>query len=282
MRIGSDGQTAAPVPAATQKPWGAERLPWPVQVAHFAIHRRILRGALKRQILRLLPHAQDVVDVRVDGVKMRCHVTDNKTEEAIAGPNKSAAKQNIDAITAPLQPGDVFIDVGANCGLHSLFAAKRVGRSGRVVAIEPIPEMVQRMRFNIEANGYDNIVIYQTAVGGYEGEAVLHIDTRQYGKSSVVQDGAGCSPTTVPITTLKAIVERESLQRIDALKIDVEGYEDRVLLPWLRTMPRAMWPRRILYEHKFRANWQEECDKVLASLGYRKVWNSQFDEMVEL
>ena len=148
----------------------------------------------------------------------------------------------IDLITRDLQQGDVFVDIGANCGLFSVFAARKVGASGRVLAIEPLPQMLERLKFNIAANNFANVTVVETAVGAEAGSATIHVGTQQYGHSSIRQID-GYEAVQIPVAPLLAICQAAGVARIDALKIDIEGYEDRALVPFINTAPPCGQPR---------------------------------------
>jgi FkbM family methyltransferase len=75
-----------------------------------------------------------------------------------------------------LRPGDGFIDVGANIGVYSLFAASLVGRGGRVVAFEPGPRAAARFRENVSVNGLGNIEVREEAVGRAAGSVAFMVD----------------------------------------------------------------------------------------------------------
>jgi hypothetical protein len=68
---------------------------------------------------------------------------------------------------------------------------------------------------------------------------------------------------------LLAIVQVARKTRIDAMKIDVEGYEDRVLIPFIREAPRHLWPRRVLMEVEHTTRWESDCLAMLVDAGYR-------------
>ena len=116
-----------------------------------------------------------------------------------------------------LKPGDVFVDVGANCGIFTTFAAKCVGPEGHVIAIEPIPEMIERLRFNIAANGFTNVSIFETAVGDQVGTVALHIDPRNRGKSSMAPGAVGTS-IQVSVTPLADVIVSAGVRRIELFK----------------------------------------------------------------
>lgn len=132
-----------------------------------------------------------------------------------------------------LSPTHVFLDVGANQGEFTLFAAKRVPR-GRVVAYEPVASVAARLRGNVRANGFGHVSIREVAVGAAAGTAALYHPTQKF-DDGTGHDGlaslypsARCSSqggAEVPMVTLDAEIDRLALQRVDVLKIDIEGAE---------------------------------------------------------
>jgi FkbM family methyltransferase len=186
-----------------------------------------------------------------------------------------------DVIIASLRDGDVFLDIGANCGACALFAARAVGPSGRVIAIEPMPEMLRRLRYNIAVNGFRNIEVVPTAVGPQAGTATLFVDEARRGLSSM-EKLEGATPLQVPIATMLSMVERPGVDRIDALKIDIEGFEDRALLPYIAAAPRTLWPKRIYMETDWAARWERDCIAGLIAAGYLEAWRSRGDILLRL
>jgi hypothetical protein len=79
-------------------------------------------------------------------------------------------------------------------------------------------------------------------------------------------------------TTLLAALTRHAIERIDVLKIDIEGMEDKVLLPFFRDAPRFLWPRAILGEHIFTTQWRGECLRR----GYEEHWRTAFNSALVL
>ncbi len=65
-----------------------------------------------------------------------------------------------------------------------------------------------------------------------------------------------------------AILEEASVARVDALKIDVEGYEDQVLVPFFKQAPQALWPRAVVIEHLSKDEWQGDCIADMLARGY--------------
>jgi FkbM family methyltransferase len=261
--------------------WGHYRPRGLAAVGIGLTRRRVVRGALRRFVGGRVSGMQPCFDVEIDGLKMRCMAEDNYTEWGLVFTGGRQDRCGRDTILSELGPGDVFVDVGANCGTYSLFAARRVGPRGSVIAVEPMPEMLERLHFNVRANGFANVQIFETAVGPRPGTATLFVDEERRGHSSLAAlDGA--TPTTVPVTPLLAIVGQAGVERIDALKIDIEGYEDRALLPFMASAPRSLWPRRIFMETTWRSRWEADCISGLVEAGYRIAWQGRGDALLEL
>lgn len=261
--------------------WGACR---PNAYAAFclrAMRRGILRGPLRKPCRAILRRINPFSDIELKGLKWRLWVGDNLTEQRLLerGLHKSLA--GLSLITEGLGPGDIFVDIGANCGLFTLFAAEVVSSNGRVLAIEPEPEMMRRLRFNVEANGFHQIALLEMAVGGEAGTAKLHVKDGQYGLSSLhsAVSGASFSVTMAPLTS---ILDAQGVTRVDALKIDIEGFEDRALRPFIQTAPRGLWPKRIFMETTHAGRWEADLVAELAAGGYVPTWRSDRDILLTL
>lgn len=130
-----------------------------------------------------------------------------------------------------LRPGDACIDVGAHVGFLTLAAAQVVGRTGRVIAIEPQPYNCERILINSQANGLENIVVVMAAAGEEDGFVRLHNQKRN-DKARLTLSGGGVSNVAtlfeVPVVRIDTVAARHGLDRIRLLKIDVEGFEREV------------------------------------------------------
>ena len=133
-----------------------------------------------------------------------------------------------------LRPGMVFVDVGANDGYYTLFAARRVGPSGRVVAAEPSSRERAHLQRNLGRNGLDNVSVIPAAIGATSGLADLHLAHGVHAGHNTLggfahDDVVRASLERVPIEPLDSIIGRLALPRVDFVKIDVEGAEARVI-----------------------------------------------------
>ncbi|KAA5602289.1 FkbM family methyltransferase [Blastochloris sulfoviridis] len=163
-----------------------------------------------------------------------------------------------------------FVDIGANIGGYSLFVAARTKGRGRLLAIEPQPVVFDRLCFNIGANPGCGVKALSIAVADREGPLTLFLAARNKGESSVkvlgFDAGEGAS-VTVPAAPLNRILDSEGIDRIDAMKIDVEGAEDLVLLPFFRSAPPARWPALLILANRLDL-WHSDLDALLAEHGY--------------
>lgn len=131
-----------------------------------------------------------------------------------------------------LQPGMTVIDVGANVGVYAFSAAKRVGPTGRVIAIEPFSTCVNCLRATCDVNQFDWVTVIAGAASDTNGKALLQLSSASE-LNAVVTNPASSTPTqgteAVDRFSLDTICDRESVQQVDFLKIDAEGHEVPVL-----------------------------------------------------
>ena len=130
-----------------------------------------------------------------------------------------------------LRPEMTFFDVGAYHGIYALIAAKKLGEAGRVVAFEPSPVTVQRLKLNLRLNRVSSATVENCAVAANEGTASLFsVREGQPDMNTLchaVTDHA-LSKTKVETITLDGYLQRQLVDRVDLIKIDTEGAEMEV------------------------------------------------------
>lgn len=134
-----------------------------------------------------------------------------------------------------LDPHDVVVDVGANIGIFTLFAALRT--SGAIHAFEPFPGNAEYLERNLRQNGFGRVVVHRAAVNDVAGSARLYLSEIGGGHLLFDHNNQGSLDDWVDVTaiTLEQILEEERLERIDFLKLDCEGAEGAIL----ETTPRS-------------------------------------------
>ena len=162
----------------------------------------------------------------------------------------------------------MFVDVGANVGTYALALARDVGADGKVIAIEPHPVTHARLAFNAAASGYEQVELVQAAAGADDGELLIETDGDNLGASHIVTGTPTGKAFKVPSLRLLRILDEAGANQVDALKIDVEGFEDRVLIGFFRDAPQSLWPRAVVIEHLSKDEWQNDCIADMVSRGY--------------
>ncbi len=131
-----------------------------------------------------------------------------------------------------LKPGHTFVDVGANEGVMSAVAASLVGRDGFVLAIEPQERLRDIAEINIRLNGPTEFAVISSALGGDAGTSA---DMRLYpalntGASGFVKKYRfSRRRQAVNFVSLESLLADYGQQSVDLIKVDVEGYEGKVV-----------------------------------------------------
>jgi FkbM family methyltransferase len=272
-------------PAATTASYGA-LAPGALDRAVIAVTRRLpdnwlgLRLAILLRRVVTMRLAAGALDVERWGLRLRLHPRDNGCEKNLLFTPQmyepvelAALADEIGGATALGRPF-VFVDIGANVGLFSLFVAAHADRDATIVAIEPEPGNRARMDFNLAANPGLPIRPVALALGDAEGELAIELDRRDRGGTRTRALGeAADGAVRVPCTTLLRLLQRQEITAIDALKIDVEGNEPDVLVPFFRDAPAELWPRLVLIEDS-RVLWRLDLFALLAECGYRLIARS--------
>lgn len=218
---------------------------------------------------------RDWVDVKVqDGVRMRLHVDSHISRHIYAGYLEQGEREFLNTF---LKSGDVFVDVGANAGLYTLIAAHRVGEGGSVYAFEPCPATHQRLVENVQLNGLANVECHQLALSDREGVAEMYVSKDGFDAQNSLSepDAPGTfAPEAVKSITWDSFAEGHNLGgRVTMMKIDVEGWEWRVLRGGRKTLSRPDAPVLQLefYDQALQSAGSscQELYRLLEDLGYQ-------------
>lgn len=143
--------------------------------------------------------------------------------------------------------GHVVLDIGANVGSHALPMASYVGEEGKVYAFEPVPWAMNRMKRNLELNNFNNLVLEPIALSDANEEVEMRFRAsfKMGSKSGVGKEGKideswwnECEHVQVRMETLDSYVAIHHLSRIDLIKLDVDGFEGKVIRGALETLKR--------------------------------------------
>ena len=211
------------------------------------------------------------VDIEAMGVKFRLYPTGNVCEKKILFTPQffDLAERNL--ICSHIRPGFVFLDIGANIGGYSLAVAALAGSDARIVAIEPQPQIFERLSYNIAQNPFDTIKAVACAVADQNGELTLFLNHENRGQASVkiaAGEQSSGGMIKVPAKSLLSLLQEENLDHVDAAKLDVEGAEDLIMEPFLRDAPRSLWPKLIFAEN-IKGRWHKDVRTLLIDHGYK-------------
>jgi FkbM family methyltransferase len=192
-----------------------------------------------------------------DGSLFECALADSAGRILTVGSLERCERE---FVRQALEPGDIFFDIGANLGLFTITAARRVGPAGHVYAFEPSPREVAFLQRNLELNHLRNVTIVNQALSDHAGTAQFAL-AADGGNNSLMKNDHPQQQIvawqTVALTTLDSFAAANSIDRIQLIKIDVEGGELSVLRGSNQVLQRAC-PPVILAEF---------CDVTAAGFG---------------
>jgi len=143
---------------------------------------------------------------------------------------RDAVETEFQHLTQFLEPSDVFVDVGASAGIYTLKAAQHFRRAdGLVLALEPFPDVLATLFYNVQANGLTNVRLRNVCAGARTEPGTLWTNFDKPNLFSLIQSDEKASPLAVLTVALDDLFGWEKLNRLDYLKIDVEGAEQQVL-----------------------------------------------------
>jgi len=238
------------------------------------LRRGIFRKTMTRIILAVTGKP---IDVMFRGCAFRLRGRNNLIEYGIL-LNPAYNAIDIDFLLDGMKEGDNFVDVGSNIGLYSLPIAKKAGPAGKVVAIDANLLMAERLGWNAKASNLENVHIFGCAVSDSEGQAMLNIRKDDIAIVSVSEVAGG----DIPVRTLRSVLDEAHVATIHGLKIDIEGHEDKALVPFLDDAPDEMLPKKIVIERPVADADYPGCTAAFARRGYRLAGRSKTNSLYQL
>ena len=173
----------------------------------------------------------------------------------------------------------VFIDIGSNMGFYTQFIAAIIEkkRQIKIISIDALPINNFRLKKNLRLlkkkvpNIFSLVKIKNYAVGDQNTKMNLNIS---YGLANAFIS-KNKKDVSVKCRKLINIVNEEKLKYITNLKIDIEGYEDKVLISFLRSCKKKLIPKNIILEHSEKKIWKNNLIKFLFKFRYRKIFKNK-------
>ena len=238
----------------TKSPFGAYALPPGRELVRSTADRapdtRLGRWGVSYRRKRAIRGLAEPFDIAIAPyVNARLYPFTNRCEKrALCGVQVWDAEERAvlrEAVEARAAEAFVFLDVGANVGLYSLFAsayAREAGRPSRIIAVEPSKDMGARLRFNAHASGalIEHVAV---AISDTPGTASLSSGGSNRGEGQLSDEGE-----PVEVITLLQVCERHAVTRIHAMKLDIEGHDERALEAFFRDAPESLHPDLLIVE----------------------------------
>ena len=173
----------------------------------------------------------------------------------------------------------VFIDIGSNMGFYTQFIAAIIEkkRQIKIISIDALPINNFRLKENLKLlknkipNIFSLVKIKNCAVG--DQNTKLNLDFSHGLANAFITKNK--KDVSVKSRKLINIVNEEKLKYITNLKIDIEGYEDKVLISFLRSCKKKLIPRNIILEHSEKKIWKNNLLKFLFKFGYQEIFKNK-------
>ena len=142
-------------------------------------------------------------------------------------------------LASALREGMTCIDIGANIGFYAVLEGKIVGRGGKVIAIEPSPVSYGYLMRNLSMNKV-SFEAYNIAISDVDSEVLFKVDRRYSNWSRVTSSSELSDGDVIPVQamTLDTLLSRLRLDRVNLVRMDVEGHEARIARGWNETIRR--------------------------------------------
>lgn len=234
-----------------------------------------LAFVLRKLVLFLL--RREVIDACIEDFKVRFYPRDNVTDRSFLFMPNSFDRPERTFLSQVLTANSIFLDIGANSGLYSLFASRHI-TSGRILAFEPHPTMAKRLEYNVHINELQDLIqVFKYGIADQEKTYSLSINPSNLGGNSIAlshRDKADYQKATVDVLCrpLLSVLKDNKIKKIDLLKIDIEEAEHMALIPFFEKGPHYLYPRHIIIESD---------DKIdLCAYGYKKMLSTKSNNTI--
>lgn len=167
-----------------------------------------------------------------------------------------------------VKSGAFCLDIGANIGFYTLKLAQLAGKEGRVAAFEANPNLLSRIKHNIDLNHLQNVEIIPKAVSQSSGIVEFYIAPNSELSSLDYIENAQ-EKIRVEALRIDDFIKDANWQRLDFIKVDIEGHDCQALLGAKQSLERFLPDIVLEYQYNMDKNVADELFSYLESLGYR-------------
>ena len=195
-------------------------------------------------------------DVEIeDGLKLRLHPSGNRCEKrVICGGHTWDSKEHA-ALAEAMEQHDeqspfTFMDLGANVGFYSLFlgnAARKISKDVKLIAVEPDKTNASRLQFNAKASDI-HLTHVPAGIGAQRMTASLVGGEKNRGEIKVSISESHADNSTIDIIPIDELCQKLEINAIDAMKVDIEGYDFQALDCFFTKADQSLWPKLLIIE----------------------------------
>jgi FkbM family methyltransferase len=256
----------------------------------YALHVPQHRG--KFRMLEWLDRVLGPFDLRTrDGrLLLRVFLSSSMDQSYFRAEPPSAGVPKVADLVRALEPGDAYVDVGANCGFLALTAARATGPQGLVIAFEPCAREFIRLLASVSLNRAGNVVCIRAALGACNGVRELEVASGHTGLNRLKGEGGRRDPDRTELVPChpgdSALPGLLAGRRVKLVKVDVEGAELEVLRGMRRWLGECRPPTVVVEITpcwlESRGDSKAALYSLMADLGYRPTVRGdrwQYDEV---
>lgn len=242
------------------------------------------RGMKDKHLRLLVRRYWPTMRVMIEGLQFDLHPADNTTERVLYLSRQFDERESLQALANEVKNSRALIfDIGANCGLYSVYLAKAAGPGSELHAFEPSPDMATRLMQNLRLNDVDNTTtVHQVALAAEPGTTTLHVHNRNHGQSSLRALDNSSTAIEVEQRPLSDFLQQRGGFDSCVIKIDVEGREDIILFPFFSTCTDALLPDAVLIEMVLEDCWTHDLRQLLEKRGYTVIFDKEGNSLFKL
>ena len=223
--------------------------------------------------------SRDCIDTHLFGAKLRLYTKGNISEKRALFSPQIFEKDERDFIKSRCKDNSVFIDIGSNIGLYSFSVGSvyKEFKNTKIFSIEPHPSLFQRLNYNALQNKDIPINPREIALMDKSGEFKLDTPDENLGQGKISKTGS----QKVIAKNLIDFIKDEKIENISAMKIDVEGNEESVIIPFIENANKKLLPLIVIIENN-KNSWKTDLIKLLVEKGYLIKKKTRMNYILEL
>jgi FkbM family methyltransferase len=192
--------------------------------------------------------------------------------------------KEINFLISNLEKDGTFLDIGANYGYYSQTISFH-NLVNKIIAIEPNKKFLPRIKDNFSLlldhkKNISPIIVENLAVSDTKGHAFLNLELGL--GSAYFQREESFKSIKISSDTLVNILSRNNIKKVSGIKIDVEGHEDKALIPFFKKVNKELYPKIILIEYTSKINWNLDIITYLKDLGYKEKFRTKANMALKL